>query len=286
MQDRHGVSLGSECKESAILSRTVVLRLLVCAACAVPASRAAWGGGDSPPRTAATSDSSPARGRDGVLRVGHFSSAGGKLPQGWEPLEFKNIESHTRYTVVRDEGGWVVRAESRGAASGLIRKDLSIDLHDYPVLRWRWRVDNLIAKSNPAQKEGDDYAARIYIAFRYEPERVRPVRKAKFKAAQLLFGELPIGAISYIWATATSIGSIVDNPFAGDFVKMISVQSGAEAVGRWIEQERNVYEDYKRAFGAEPPLVEGVAIMTDADNTREVASASYGDIVFLQTSAK
>ena len=258
----------------------VVIRMLACSACAVLVSWEAWGGGDAPPRTATPSDSRPALGQDGVLQIGDFSSAGGKLPEGWEPLEFKNIESHTRYTVVRDEGAWVVRAESRAAASGLTRKDLSIDLRDYPVLRWRWRVDNLIAQSNPARKEGDDYAARIYIAFRYEPERVPALRKAKFKAAQLLFGDLPIGAINYIWATAMPVGSIVDNPFAGDFVKMISVQSGAGALGRWIEQERNVYEDYKRAFGAEPPLVEGVAMMTDTDNTGESARAWYGDIGF------
>ncbi len=263
-----------------------VICLLSCAVCAVLASRGAWGGGDPPPRTATPSESRPARGEEGVLQVGHFSSAGGKLPQGWEPLEFKNIESHTRYTVVRDEEAWVVRAESRAAASGLTRKGLSIDLHDYPVLRWRWKVENLIAKSDPAQKQGDDYAARIYIAFRYEPERVPALRKAKFKAAQLLLGDLPIGAINYIWATAVPVGSIVDNPFAGDFVKMISVQSGAGAVGRWIEQERNVYEDYTRAFGAEPPLVEGVAVMTDTDNTGESAIAWYGDIYFAREQAR
>jgi hypothetical protein len=269
------------------LSRTgVVIRLLVCATCAVLASQEAWAGGEPPPRTVMPRDSRPAREQDGVLEIGDFSSAGGKLPQGWEPLEFKNIESHTRYTVVRDERAWVVRAESRAAASGLIRKGLSIDLRMYPVLRWSWRIDHLIEKSNPARKEGDDYAARIYIAFRYEPDRVSTLRKAKFKAAQLLFGDLPIGAISYIWATETPVSSIVDNPFAGDFVKMIPVQSGPSAVGRWVEQERNVYEDYKRAFGAEPPLVEGVAMMTDTDNTGESATAWYGDIWFVRAQRK
>jgi hypothetical protein len=238
----------------------------------------ARGGGESPPPVQPAASSAP----DGALEVGAFSTAGGSLPAGWVPLEFRNIERHTRYTLVQGEGGWTVRAESHAAASGLIRRGLSIDLREHPIVRWRWRVDRLIARSDPALKAGDDYAARIYIAFRYEADHVPLLRKAKFKAARLVFGDLPIGAINYIWATATPVGSIVDNPFAGDFVKMIPVQSGSGAVGRWVEQERNVYEDYKLAFGAEPPLVEGVAFMTDTDNTGESATASYGDILFLR----
>jgi hypothetical protein len=102
----------------------------------------------------------------------------------------------------------------------------------------------------------------------------------------VLFGDLPIGAINYIWATATPVGAVMDNAFAGDFVKMIAVQSGPGAVGRWVEEERNVYDDYTRAFGTEPPQVEGVAIMTDTDNTGESATAWYGDIQFLRARAK
>jgi hypothetical protein len=61
---------------------------------------------------------------------------------------------------------------------------------------------------------------------------------------------------------------------------MIVVESGLDRVGQWIEEQRNVYEDYKQAFGEEPPLVNGVAIMTDTDNTGEEATAFYGDIGF------
>jgi hypothetical protein len=65
---------------------------------------------------------------------------------------------------------------------------------------------------------------------------------------------------------------------------MIVVQSGAQRIGAWVEEERNVYQDYKVAFGEEPPLINGVAIMSDTDNTRERAVAYYGDIVFVQAS--
>ena len=62
---------------------------------------------------------------------------------------------------------------------------------------------------------------------------------------------------------------------------MIVVESGPSRIGQWREETRNLYEDFRRAFGEEPPLVNGVAIMTDSDNTGESAVAYYGDISFL-----
>jgi hypothetical protein len=61
---------------------------------------------------------------------------------------------------------------------------------------------------------------------------------------------------------------------------MIVVESGGEKLSQWVSEGRNVHEDYIKAFGAEPPLVSGVAIMTDTDNTGESATAYYGDIQF------
>jgi hypothetical protein len=61
---------------------------------------------------------------------------------------------------------------------------------------------------------------------------------------------------------------------------MIVVESGETRLNQWVIEERNVYEDYKRAFGEEPPMISGVAIMTDTDNTGESAIAYYGDIFF------
>jgi hypothetical protein len=64
---------------------------------------------------------------------------------------------------------------------------------------------------------------------------------------------------------------------------MIVVESGGAKVGGWVEESRNVFEDYRQAFGEEPPLINGVAIMTDTDNTKERAVAYYGDIRFVRT---
>jgi hypothetical protein len=217
---------------------------------------------------------------DDTLIVGTFSSApeGPEPPSGWKPLTFKKVPTHTVYAVVRDGDSTVVRADSRAGASGLTR-DVSIDLKEYPVVAWRWKVSNVIAKGDVTKKAGDDYAARLYITFAYDPDKVSFSKKARYKAGRLLFGDIPIGAISYIWDRRTPRGTIVPNAFT-DFVKMIVVESGDANVGRWMEEERNLYEDYRRAFGEEPLPVNGVAIMTDTDNTGEAATAYYGDIVF------
>lgn len=223
----------------------------------------------------------PAAAQSGaVLEVGRFSTAaeGQMSPPDWKPLTFKKVERHTKYEVVKDGGGLVVKAVSEASASGLT-KEIKIDLREYPIIQWRWKVDNLIKTSDVTRKDGDDYAARIYITFEYDPEKVSFAKKAKYKAGRVIFGDIPIGAVNYIWETKTPPGTIMDNAYT-DFVKMIVVESGPQRVGAWVEEERNVYEDYKKAFGEEPPLINGVAIMTDTDNTKESATAYYGDILF------
>jgi len=62
---------------------------------------------------------------------------------------------------------------------------------------------------------------------------------------------------------------------------MVAVESGDGNEGRWIDEERNLAEDYRRAFGEDPPRIGAVAIMTDTDNTGEDAVAWYGAIRFL-----
>ena len=215
-----------------------------------------------------------------VLEVAKFSTAtvGQVLPDGWKPLIFKKVPKSTRYEVVRDGETVVVKAVSEASASGLTR-EVRIDPREYRVIRWRWKVENLLQKSDVTRKDGDDYPARLYITFEYDPDKVGLSKKLKYKAGRAIFGDIPIGAINYIWETKTPVGTIVENAYT-DFAQMIVTESGAQKVGLWVDEERNVYDDYKKAFGEEPPMINGVAIMSDTDNTQERVTAYYGDIVF------
>ena len=225
--------------------------------------------------TAAYAQSSP------VLEVGKFSVAvpGTELPAGWKPLMFKKVERQTRYDLVIDEGTVVSKAVSDAAGSGLT-KEIAINSKEYPIVQWRWKVANVLKKSDVTKKAGDDYSARLYIAFAYDPSKVGLFEKVKYETARLIYGRYPpIGAINYIWATREPRGTVAPNPYT-DRAMMIVVESGSGALNRWIVEERNVYTDYKQAFKEEPPMISGVAIMTDTDNTGEAATAYYGDITF------
>lgn len=216
-----------------------------------------------------------------VLEVGKFSAAseGHALPDGWKPLTFKKIEKHTVFSVVKDGETTVVKAVSEASASGLTR-EIKINLKEYPILQWRWKVANVLRKGDVTKREGDDYPARLYITFEYDAGKVGFFKKAQYETVKLFYGQYPpLGAINYIWESKAPKGTVVPNPYAEE-VKMIVVESGAAGLNQWMSEERNVYEDYKKAFGDEPPMISGVAIMTDTDNTGESATAFYGDIVF------
>ncbi len=216
-----------------------------------------------------------------VIEVGKFSaeSIGNDLPSQWKPLAFKKIEKHTVFTLVKDGDTVVVKAVAEASASGLIR-EIKIDPKEYPIVQWSWKVNNILEKGDVQRKDGDDYPARIYITFEYDPSKLSFFEKVKYQAVRLLYGQYPpLGAINYIWESKAPKGTMVPNPYT-DRVMMIVVESGEEKLNKWVNEERNVYEDYKRAFGKDLPIISGVAIMTDTDNTGEKAIAYYGDILF------
>ena len=216
-----------------------------------------------------------------VLEVGRFSraQAGGPYPDSWNELTFPTIETHTDYSLVEDDNVVVLKAVSQGSASGLTRA-VTIDPRTYPVVEWRWKVENVLRNGDVTRKDGDDYPARLYLTFAYNGEAVGLFERAQYEAARLMYGDYPpIGAINYIWANKSPVGTIVPNP-STDRAQMIVIESGTEKIGEWVRESRNLYEDYQKAFGDDPPLISGVAVMTDTDDTQESAVAYYGDIVF------
>ena len=199
------------------------------------------------------------------------------LADGWEPLEFPNIERHSRYELVSESGSQVVKAQTSGGASGLITR-LNINPEGSLILSWRWKVSNVFDKGNAREKSGDDYPARIYVAFEFQPSKAGFFERAKRKTVEMLFGEeLPGNALNYIWANTLPEGEFITNPYT-DKTVMVAVSSGSERAGEWVSIERDIIADYREAFGENPPPIRGIAIMSDSDNTGEQATAWYGDI--------
>ena len=188
----------------------------------------------------------------GIIQIGSFSESG---LAGWTEKSFKG---KTEYRIVEDGGQKVLQAKSRNTASGLVF-DAEFDPQEYPLLSWRWKIDNVIAKGDSRIKEGDDYAARIYIVFSHW---FFPKTKT----------------LNYIWANRMPKDSFQISTYTSNDM-MIAVESGSDKVGQWISVRRNIVEDFRRAFGEDPPDVGAIAIMTDTDGTGEAAMAWYGDIL-------
>jgi hypothetical protein len=85
----------------------------------------------------------------------------------------------------------------------------------------------------------------------------------------------------YIWENRAPVGTVIENLHTSR-IRMIVADSGAANLRTWREQRRNVYADYRRAFGEEPPRVRSIGIMTDSDNTGADVEAYYGDIAFVR----
>ncbi len=225
--------------------------------------------------------------QEAILEVGKFSAEPLEhgLPTDWKPLTFKKIERYTTYTLIKEDTEVVVRAVAESSASGLVR-EIKINPKEYPIVQWRWKVRNILKKGDVRRKEGDDYPARIYVTFEYDSSKLGFFEKAKYEMIRLVYGQYPpLGAINYIWESKSPKGTMVPNPYT-DRVIMIVVESGETKLNQWVSEERDIYGDYKKAFGQEPPMISGVAIMTDTDNTGESATAYYGDILFRKTESQ
>jgi len=195
----------------------------------------------------------------------------------WEPLTFRNIERHTVYRALTDRGGSFLRAESSASASAIVLKR-TFDVRSYPLLRWRWKVDNVYRNAKGTQKEGDDYPIRIYVMFEYDPRQADLMERARYGAVKALYGKYPPhSSLNYVWASDPQAGAVIVSPFT-DRARMIVLERGGAKAGQWVEETVDIMRDYRRAFGYDPPGTASIAVMNDSDNTGE-ASVSYVEFI-------
>jgi len=183
--------------------------------------------------------------------VSRFATEGLK---GWESKSFKGV---TNYNIVHEDGKTVLKAHAKGTASGL-SKNFVFKPVTHRYLKWNWKIANTISQGNEKTKQGDDYAARVYVVF---PGR--------------FFWQMR--ALNYIWANKLPKGEFIPNAFTSNAM-LLAVESGPSKAGQWVSEERDILADFRRVFGEDPPEAGAIAIMTDTDNTGSEATAWYGDI--------
>ncbi|MBI5597182.1 MAG: DUF3047 domain-containing protein [Elusimicrobia bacterium] len=192
---------------------------------------------------------------------------------GWEARPFKKVPRATAYAF--EDGA--VHARSSASASAFLRR-FEGPAPAGSTLRWRWKVAAPLVHSGEREKKGDDFAARVYVTFRYDPAKAGFAMRSKYRLAKALYGEYPPHAgIAYVWAAHEPVGASWPNPYT-DRVRMLALRSGQAEAGRWLSEVRDFRADYRTLFGSEPPPLTGVAVMSDSDGTGASAEAWFADL--------
>ena len=166
----------------------------------------------------------------------------------------------TRYERVKIDGQAAIRAEGRQSASGLYR-EVAYRTSDYPWIEWAWRVDRLQSDADIRTKAAQDFAASIFLIF---------------EESMWLMKHTSI--LSYVWTNdRVRAETLVESPYHPGTSRSIVIESGEERLGQWVDERRNLAEDYRRAFGKDPPdLVKTIALFTDNDQTGQPVVSYYG----------
>lgn len=179
-----------------------------------------------------------------------------EFPTGWKSRS-DAAEAARVYQVVHENGQQYLHADAE-ADSVQIGLPVSFRLTEYPLLSWRWRVAELPAGADERDAATNDSAAGVYVVFRGS-----------------LGGLLP-RAIKYVWSAREPRGTAIPSPRYPN-AQIVVLESGPDEPGTWKTETVNVADDYRRLFQAEPPEPQGIALLTDADNTHSRAVADYDD---------
>lgn len=211
--------------------------------------------------------------------VGRFDGEG-RPPDPWRIQQLDERIPPTRYTLREWDGVPAVEAQAERSMA-LLGRPIEVDLAATPHLCWLWRVDAPVANADMTRKAGDDYAARVYLTFDVAPEALGFGTRTKLALARSIYGnQVPDAALNYVWDNRHPIGTLRDNAYT-DRARMLVLRSGAEDAGRWVQERRNIAEDFRRAFGDLPAKLSGLALASDTDNTASVARAGFAQFRFV-----
>ncbi len=208
------------------------------------------------------------------------AAAGEALPAGWKPVRLMRLKRPTQFRLVEEDGGIAMLADADASASGL-QYETSADLREYPWLKWRWKIPTLIENSNNSLHRVEDSPARVVVTFEGGREDLPAFEQMNYDLALAITGNrMPFATLMYVWDNRLPEGAVISHHMTSR-VKMV-VAGGGPKLGAWHDEIHNVLDDYRRAFGEEPPRVKTVGIMSDSDNTGAHVTAYFGDIRFLR----
>lgn len=198
--------------------------------------------------------------QEGILWVDNFSldKVTDGIPGGWQ-LDKKTGDPQIKVEQSGDHA--YVRFISNNSSFGL-RKEMNFSIKEYPYLNWKWKVSRLPEKGDFLKKETDDQAAQMYVLFPRFPAK------------------LNTEIVGYLWeSNPKNKGREGESP-AWSKSKVIVLQAGTEKLNQWVQEKRNVYEDYKKLFKKEPPKAGGISIYINTQHTQAKAESFFEQIYF------
>ncbi len=195
----------------------------------------------------------------------------------WKHQPLSKLKRDTVYTVATDGGRSVLRGSADGSAS-LYVAALKPAASTAMSLSWEWKTGALVPGADNRDKSREDAPLRVLVAFDGDVATLPEEEQTRFKRAKSLSGrQPPYAVLMYLWTDHVPVGTVIPSAHTSQ-VRMMAVASGAGGLGNWQAVTRNLAEDYRRAYGAEPGPLLGVAVMTDTDNTRTQAVGEYAGL--------
>ena len=177
-----------------------------------------------------------------------------------EVRKVRGAENETIYTIGTNENGNFLKSVADNAASGL-GKEIKIDLNKTPFINITWKIQKDLSGIKENTKKGHDYAARIFVI--------------KKTGATLLSNR----AINYVFSSNNEVGSSWPSPYTKKSIDNV-LASTKNNLNEWITVKANVKEDFKKFHNLDVKELDGLAIMSDTDNSKKKSIAYFQNIYF------
>ena len=174
--------------------------------------------------------------------------------------KIRGADNKTNYSVGSNENGNFLKAISDSGGSGL-GKEIKIDLNKTPFINITWKIEKDLKGVKETTKKGHDFAARVFV-----------IKKT---------GATPLSnrAINYVFSSNSNVGFNSPSPYTRKSIDNV-LASTKKNLNEWITVKSNVKDDFKKFHDLDVNQLDGLAIMTDTDNSKMKAIAYYQNIYF------
>ena len=172
----------------------------------------------------------------------------------------RGADNKTTYSVGSNDNGNYLKAIADNAASGL-GKEIKIDLNKTPFINITWKIEKDIPGIDETTKKGHDFAARVFV-----------IKKTGATA-------LSNRAVNYVFSSNQYIGSNSPSPYTKKSVDNVLATTKTN-LNEWVTVKANVKEDFKKFHNLDVNELDGIAIMSDTDNSKKKSITYYQNIYF------